>query len=234
MIAARRKRVKPKSRSRRRPTVAAEGSAPASGRGRRSAAEARSTRERLLRQAERLFAGKGYNGASLRELAAVGGVRMFTVQHHFGSKRGLYEELLRRWDTEVQALLARVLETAPPGEIVERVVDELFDFFLTHRGRVALNARAVLGEGLPRRLALADRGWVRFMGSAMAEHRLGGAGFDPGLLLVTVEGVLHNHVLASRHYRHLFGRDVTDPRVAARVKKHLQRVILALLGHPER
>lgn len=126
--------------------------------------------------------------------------------------------------------MSRVLETAAPDEVVERVVDELFDFFLAHRGRVALNARAVLGDGRSGRIALADRSWVRFIRETMEEHGLGGRGLDPGLLLVTVEGVLHNHVLASHHYRRLFGRDASDPRIAARVKKHLQQVILALLG----
>jgi AcrR family transcriptional regulator len=158
-------------------------------------------------------------------------VRLFTIQHHFGSKQRLYEEILGRWDSEVQELMSRVLaDGGDPRQIVERVVDALFDFFLANRGRVALNARAALGEGLPRRLVLGDQSWVRFMGSSMTKHRLGRGGLDLGLLLITVEGVLHNHVLAAPHYRHLFGRDVTDPRVAARVKRHLQQVILALLG----
>lgn len=230
MIARRRAAVKPESRPGRVMPAAGHVSA-ARSRGRRTASEAGRTRQRLLAHAARLFARKGYNGTSLRELAKAGGVRLFTIQHHFGSKQRLYEEILRRWDTEVQELMAGVLGAGgAPRQIVERVVDALFDFFLANRGRVALNARAALGEGLPRRLALGDQSWVRFMGSSMTTHRLGRDGLDLGLLLITVEGILHNHVLAAPHYRHLFGRDVTDPRVAARVKRHLQQVILALLG----
>lgn len=200
-------------------------------RGRRSAAEATYTRARLLRHAERLFARQGYNATSLRELARVSRVRMFTIHHHFGSKQRLYEEILRRWDHDVERLVSRVLaEAHGPESLVECVVEELFDFFLANRARVALNARAVLGEGLPRRLTLGDRSWVTFMNSAMATHQLGHTGLDLGLLLITVEGILHNHILAAPHYRHLFGRDVTDPRIAARTKQHLQRVIGALVG----
>jgi AcrR family transcriptional regulator len=198
--------------------------------GRRSPATAAATRARLLRHAERLFARKGYGATSLRELAAAAGVRLFTVQHHFGSKQRLYEEVLRRWDEEVATLMAGVLATAPPQAVVERVVDALFDFFLAHRDRVALNARAALGEGLPRRLALGDLGWVRYINASRRTHGLGDGGLDPGLLLISVEGLLHNHVLAAAHYRLLFGREVTDPRLAARVKRHLQQIIRALLG----
>ncbi len=200
-------------------------------RGRRSAAEAADTRGRLLRQAQRLFARKGYGATSLRELAKVAGVRLFTVQHHFGSKQQLYAEIIRRWDEEVQQLLSRVVgESAESIHLVERVVDALFDFFLANRARVALNARAVLGEGVPRRLVLPDSNWVRFVNANMATHQLSASGLDTGLLLITIEGILHNHVLAAPHYRHLYGRDVTDAAVAARVKRHLTQVILRLVG----
>jgi AcrR family transcriptional regulator len=189
------------------------------------------TRERVLRHAQRLFARKGYGATSLRELAKAAGVHLFTIQHHFGSKRQLYAEMIRRWDEEVEAVLYRVLAEAPDAaHLVERVVDALFDFFLANRARVTLNARAVLGEGVPGRLVLTDRNWVRFINSNLESRRLIASGLDSGLLLITVEGILHNHVLAAPHYRHLFGRDVTDAAVAARVKRHLTQVILRLVG----
>jgi AcrR family transcriptional regulator len=199
--------------------------------GRRSGIEAARTRARVLRHAERLFARKGYNATSVRELARVSGVRMFTIHHHFGSKQRLYEEVLRRWSEEVRELVGRILaQTDDPRQAVERAVQELFDLFLARRDCVALSARAALGEGLPGRLDSAERGWVRFMGTAMASHRLAAPGLDVGLLLITLEGILHHHVLAVSHYRHLFAHDVADPAMAARTKKHLARVILALVG----
>jgi len=86
---------------------------------------------------------------------------MFTIQHHFGSKLALYREILRMRDREVEALVRRVLaEERSVSALVGRVVDELFDFFLAHRDAVALRARAVLGEGLPRRGTLGDESWV--------------------------------------------------------------------------
>jgi len=199
-------------------------------RGRRSATATR-TRERVLHRAQQLFARKGYGATSLRELAKAAGVRLFTIQHHFGSKQQLYAEIIRRWDEDVRALVSGVLkECAPSADPVARVVDVLFDYFLIHRARVALNARAMLGEGLPRRVLPSDRSWVRFVNAEMTRHRLTASGLDTGLLLITVEGILHNHVLAAPHYRHLYGRAVTNARLAARVKRHLTQVILRLVG----
>jgi AcrR family transcriptional regulator len=198
--------------------------------GRRSQAESVRTRVRILDRAERLFARRGYRGVSLREIADRSGVRPFTVQHHFGSKLGLYRAVLDRWDDEVRARLARaVADQTDIGSAVENVVETLFDFFLSKRSWVAVTARAALGEGLPRGVVLDDRSWVRFIDTTTRERRFGSLKLDLGLLLITVEGVLNNHVLARAHYRQLYGKDVTDPRLKARTKEHLKSVILALV-----
>lgn len=200
------------------------------GRGRRSAAEAARTRERVLRGAERLFARRGYGETSLRDVAAAAGVQVFTVQHHFGSKRRLHAEILRRWEEQVEELVRRVIEgPGGPRERVERVIAELFDFFLAHRQRLALNARASLGDGARRRRTPAERGWLRFMRSSMTALGFEAAPDNLPLLLITIEGILHHHILATQSYRRLFGRDLGDPEMARAVKRHLARVILALI-----
>lgn len=199
--------------------------------GRRSQAESARTRARILDRAERHFARRGFRGATVREIAASCGVRPFTVQHHFGSKVGLYQAVLNRWDDELLARLGAVVGGHTHfADLVEAVVDELFDFFLERRDWVALTARAALGEGLPAGVTLRDRSWLQFMEGAMRERRLGALKLDPGLLLITVEGLLHNHVLAREHYRQLYGRDVTDPRLRARAQHHVKEVILAVVG----
>jgi AcrR family transcriptional regulator len=198
--------------------------------GRRSQAESVRTRARILDRGERLFARRGFRGVSLREVARRSGVRPFTVQHHFGSKVGLYHAALNRWDDELLArLTAAVARHTDLSDIVEAVVDELFEFFLAKRDWVALTARATLGEGLPQGVVLRDRSWVQFMDAAMRERQLGALKLDLGLLLITVEGLLNNHVLAREHYRQLYGKDVTDARLKARTKRHLKTVILALV-----
>jgi len=197
--------------------------------GRRSQAESTRTRARLLDRAERLFARKGYRGMSLRELARACGVAPFTIQHHFGSKFALYQAVLMRWDAEV---IERVVRALGPhrdfASVVEAVVDDLFDFFLSKRDWVALSSRAALGEGIPP-VDLEGHSWVSFIERALSAQKVGPANLDLRMLLITVEGILANHVLSAAHYRQLFGRDVTDPRIRARAKRHLRDVILALV-----
>ena len=200
--------------------------------GRRSLSETAEVRARILDEAERRFANKGFRGVSFRELGRAVGVRPFTIQHHFGSKLGLYSAVLSRWDGEVRGLVAGTLGSAPPGHIaalIERVVDELFEFFLARRSWMSLTARAALGDGLPPGAELEDHSWVRFMGDASRTRALTGSGFDLRLLLITIEGILNNLVLSSGRYRQLFGgRDLDDPRLRAQVKSHLKLVLLRL------
>lgn len=53
-------------------------------------------RDRLLDAALRLFASKGFESASVRELAKIADVTRPTLYYHFGSKEGLYLELVER------------------------------------------------------------------------------------------------------------------------------------------
>jgi AcrR family transcriptional regulator len=55
-----------------------------------------SARERILREAERVFAGFGYDGASLRQIAEAAGVPVALVSYHFGSKDRLFRAVFDR------------------------------------------------------------------------------------------------------------------------------------------
>lgn len=199
-------------------------------RGRRSQEESERTRTRILDRAERLFARRGYRGVSVRELSRACGVRPFTIQHHFGSKPKLYQAVLSRWDAEIlRRVGAIVAEQKDLPTTVERVVEELFDFFLEKRSWVALSVRAALGEGLAKGVSLKEQSWVQFIDESIRDRRFGALKHDLGLLLITVEGILHHHILSTAHYRKLYGKDLSDPRIRARTQQHLQTVILALL-----
>jgi TetR/AcrR family transcriptional regulator, regulator of cefoperazone and chloramphenicol sensitivity len=54
------------------------------------------TRSRLLDAAEDLFAERGYDAVGIREIADRAGVNLSGIKYHFGSKRGLYLETIRR------------------------------------------------------------------------------------------------------------------------------------------
>ena len=74
-----------------------------------------STKERILGAAEVLFAQRGFEGASLRQLTAAAGVNLAAVNYHFGSKEKLVEQVFRRrldaLNAQRLAALAKVKES---------------------------------------------------------------------------------------------------------------------------
>lgn len=54
------------------------------------------TRERLLREALRIFGAKGFDKASTREICQAAGANIGMIKYYFGDKQGLYSEALVR------------------------------------------------------------------------------------------------------------------------------------------
>jgi AcrR family transcriptional regulator len=53
------------------------------------------TRERILASAEKLFAEKGYDGVSVREITQDAECNLAAVNYHFGNKKNLYFDVFR-------------------------------------------------------------------------------------------------------------------------------------------
>ena len=53
-------------------------------------------REQLIAHGTRIFAAKGYSGASTREICDAAGVNVASIHYYFGDKEGLYRAVLMR------------------------------------------------------------------------------------------------------------------------------------------
>jgi hypothetical protein len=53
---------------------------------------------------------------------------------------------------------------------------------------------------------------------------------DPVLFMVTIDGLVHWHIVHDALYRQLLGRGLDDPELAARVRDHVTAVALRTLG----
>lgn len=79
------------------------------------------TRRQLVDAAERLFAERGIDGVSLREITGAAGVRNSTaLQYHFGDRTGVLREVLRKHYDDVEQRRHALLdeyEAAPNGDL---------------------------------------------------------------------------------------------------------------------
>ena len=76
------------------------------------AAKKGDSREKLLNAAEALFAEKGFDATTTREIAYRSQDTLGTLSYHFGSKQSLLEELLKRRFAAVAELRGRYYEEA--------------------------------------------------------------------------------------------------------------------------
>jgi len=75
------------------------------------------TRDRLIEAARRIFADKGYEAASVREITAAASANLGAITYHFGSKQGLYDAVLE----SLLDPLAREVGLGAPAEPVDGV-----------------------------------------------------------------------------------------------------------------
>lgn len=68
------------------------------------------SRERLLDAAEELFAEAGFNGVSVRQIVELADANLGAIPYHFGTKEGLFKEVMLRRAEPLRDLRRKLLE----------------------------------------------------------------------------------------------------------------------------
>ncbi|MFM8458762.1 MAG: TetR family transcriptional regulator [Chthoniobacterales bacterium] len=110
------------------------------------------TRERILKAAERIYAASGFHGMSLREVTLLAGVNLAAVNYHFGSKDKLIHAMADRRLTPINN--ERILrlknlkdkhgkDPIPVTELVAALIDPMFKALRQSKGNRAIMVRLV-------------------------------------------------------------------------------------------
>jgi AcrR family transcriptional regulator len=92
-----------------------------------------SAKEVIVRASLELFAKKGYDGVTVRDIAQKTGLNLSLVSYYFGGKEGLYQEILGRVVESFESMLS--------GKIA----------FYFYRGVNAENGQSLFGQGVSSR-----------------------------------------------------------------------------------
>jgi AcrR family transcriptional regulator len=86
-------------------------------------------RQQLLDVARALFAEKGFDGASIEEIAHRAGVSKPVVYEHFGGKEGIYAVVVdREMDELLTSITASLSEGIDPRALLEKAASALLDY----------------------------------------------------------------------------------------------------------
>lgn len=86
-------------------------------------------RQQLLDVGRALFAEKGYDAASIEEIAHRAGVSKPVVYEHFGGKEGLYAVVVdREMDLLLEGVISALSGATHPRDLLERAATALLDY----------------------------------------------------------------------------------------------------------
>jgi len=163
------------------------------------------TREALLQAAAEIFAERGYDGASVDEIAGTAGVSVGSIYSRFGSKRDLFRELMSEY---MERDLARVRDgfaAGPEGGL--RVLDDLLQETAASRRQTLLDAEtwasAMRSPRLRSMLAEHENG-VRSAAAELVQQERAATGHELGMpddefavvLTALFHGLCRQHRLA--------------------------------------
>ena len=184
------------------------------------------TRERILDAAETLFAERGYEGATLRDVAARVGLQTPSLYNHFDSKEALYGAVLER---DLGPVLLMLIEFVENGRDSEDAHEELIPVLMKILEQRPALPRLLQHETLSggQRLTPMLREYLVPIfehGHSMAEPRALAAGWEtddvPLLVLALIQVVLGFFTMAPL-YKDLNGLDLLADQSKARQTKFL-------------
>lgn len=195
------------------------------------------TAQRILDVAEPLFAARGYEGTSLREIARGAGIREPGLYNHFKGKQALYEAVLDRalrpMAEAIETHLGSAAEGADPTGLHASLPEMMTDLLVEHPAMAALFQQALQGDADSTGTRLV-RGWLDrlFQLGVDALREVEIPGVDPNDLAVRVIAMFNvttGYFLSERAFHALDAGNPTDPDNLARQKRLLLRLARANL-----
>jgi len=197
-----------------------------------------STKARILEAAEEVFATKGFEGASTREIASKAGVNISSLHYHWESKETLYFAVFQNIFNQLveisrESVLPATARGDSPRAVHEASVGRVFDYFAANPNIPRLLLRRILeneefGAAIERDILLPSwkefGGWVKeYSGKRIRD-------IDAQILILTLHSTLLLFTLDSRQYAHILGGTIADPEIARRLRGHLIQLSAMLIS----
>ncbi|HEX4849604.1 MAG TPA: TetR family transcriptional regulator, partial [Puia sp.] len=92
-------------------------------------------RDHIISKAIELFALKGFEGTSIRDLATAADVNVAMINYYFGSKEKLFEVLIERKSVSTRGSLEEIAKDKTLSSMgkIDRVIESYVERFFAHR-----------------------------------------------------------------------------------------------------
>ncbi|MDR6368959.1 AcrR family transcriptional regulator [Chryseobacterium bernardetii] len=204
-----------------------------------------SKEENILFAAEKLFAEKGFEGTSTREIAKDANVNISMISYYFGSKEKLYEKLVEYRMNEGQFFSKDLLGRTDINEWqkIERVIDQFSYKIRTQKCFYRIMQREQLHTKNPQIVEFLKQTKMGFLSmySQILESGLKNGIFtkNPPIYLLhsTVSGTLFYAFNAKEMYKEFLNEtedeEAFDEKYYTELNKHIKYLLKDLLGYEE-
>ena len=194
-------------------------------------------KENIINAAVELFAEKGFEGTSIRELAAKAGVNVAMVNYYFGSKEKLFEAMVQYKASYTKNIIEEILKDNALSEIQK--IDKVVEMFVNKTFHNRLFHRVIHQElMLLQRENLQDIIINIISPNSIAIKNVIEAGIKKGvfkkvdapLLMASVFGTFNQVLLSRKMCNKLIDKDPSympyeDPKFKKRLIEHLQGLL---------
>lgn len=126
--------------------------------------------QEILLAAEKLFAEKGFKGATTSLIAAEAGVTHAMLHYYFRTKEQIFLRVCDSYMEEVRSELRPIMEPAVYDvKLIKTVTEICFDFFSSHSGQMSLFLEVAKERPELLEEYVAELG--RYMGGAITAHQ---------------------------------------------------------------
>ncbi len=176
------------------------------------------TKEEILTIAIPLFANNGYDGVSMRQIAAAVGIKAASLYHHFPDKQSLYIDTLGfAFAERTQPLFEAFTLPAQPRERLRMLLDKFCTLMADDVDFGRLIEREIMHGEAPRLQFLADHVFTEFVTDMIDLCRALAPDRDSHLLAISIVAlvVYHFQVTPLRSLLPGFNKSHDDPGVIA-------------------
>src|SRR6478752_3282152 len=194
-------------------------------------------REQIIETAMQLFAEKGFEGASIRDIAEKASVNVAMVNYYFGTKEKLFEKIIEYKSSATRGLLDEILHNASltPIRKIEAIIDSYIEKLFTHRmfhrlvqQELILNQRENLQTSIVNNFILNVMIVKNIIESGIKEGEF--KKVDIELTIATLNGTINQVLLSKKFCNRLMNKSddyvpYEDIKFKKRVSAHLKHLM---------
>ncbi|MET0392110.1 MAG: TetR family transcriptional regulator [Chitinophagaceae bacterium] len=200
----------------------------------------------IMEAAEKLFAGKGFEGTSVRDIAEAAGVNLAMISYYFGSKEKLMEAMFSYRSESFKLQLETMIHNKDlePMQKVEQLIDQYIEKLMNQQcfHRVMVREQMVNNNGLiaTQIQALKKRNQELIKKLIHEGQKKGDfkKHIDIPLLMMTLIGTVSQLVTTQHYYREInnlqsLSEEEFQKHIRRKLSQHLKGIFKAILKHED-